>query len=206
MDRMKIFIYGFAHSGTTILRKLIGDHSEVFDYVFETTSPPPHGSDRHIVFKCPGLPDWRYEKCKRIMIIKNPYDIFGSFYLRFGDEYLDIPDHRIQDYENHVKHFLNTDDFKIKYEHLNEHSLPLIFDFLGLQYEGIKERDACAGVLMGIPNDEPENQKEGDGHVSYRTWQINQPFQNKTGESAKHLPPACRELLAENEIIKQLYI
>jgi hypothetical protein len=199
---MKIFVYGFAHSGTTILRKLIGDHSQIYDYADEVSDPPEMDD---VVFKCPILPDSRHDRCRRIMIIKNPYDIFGSFFLRFGDEYLSVPGHTIEDYEEHVKYFLYTDDFKIKYEHLNEHTLPVIFDNLGLKYEGIKKRDAFIGEGWQTPKKCPRDQTEGLNHGYYRQWQINQPFKNMTGRSQKYLPKETRDILRNNKIIKMLY-
>ena len=199
---MKIFVYGFAHSGTTILRKLIGDHSQIYDYVDEVSDPPEMDD---VVFKCPILPDERQNGCRRIMIIKNPYDIFGGFFLRFGDEYLNIPGHTIGDYENHVRHFLGTNDLRIKYEHLNEYSLPVLFDNLGLKYEGIKQRDALIGEGWQTPEECPASQTEGPDHGYYRQWQINQPFRNMTGESQKYLPEETREILRNNKTIRLLY-
>jgi len=199
---MRIFIYGFAHSGTTILRKLIGDHSKLYDYPYEVVEPPEMDN---CVFKSTGLPTWRFRDCYRIMIIKNPYDIFGSFYLRFGESFLDIPGHRIRDYEDHVMHFLETDDYKIKYENLELDVMVDIFDNLGLEYEWPKIRDADAGAKCATPTDKPESQKEGPDHGLYRQWQINQPFRNMTGESAKYLPENVRKVLEQNKVINLLY-
>ena len=199
---MRIYIYGFAHSGTTILRRLIGDHSLIHDYVKEIETPPERDN---VVFKCPILPNEVQKNCKRIMIMKNPYDIFGSFFLRFGPEYLTTPLHTIADYEEFVRHYYATGDIKIKYEHLNKESLPLVFDLLGLEYEGESDRDALIGEGVETPEECPPDQKEGENHGLYRQWQINQPFENMTGRSAPYLPKEGLRLLLESEIIQKLY-
>jgi len=199
---MRILVYGFAHSGTTILRKLIGDHSKLTDIADEVIKPPELDD---CVFKATHLPNWRFRGCKKIMIIKNPFDIFGSFYKRFGDKYLDIPGHKIEDYEDHVMHYLETNDIKIQYEHLELDMMPAIYRSLELEPEPVKDRVAYACMGYAVPDKEPPDQKEGANHARYRQWQINQPFINQTGMSAPFLPDTARELLENNEIINKLY-
>jgi hypothetical protein len=200
---MIIMVYGFPHSGTTILRKLIGEHSHVYDFLNEVEDPPI--SKGNLVFKIPMLPDDRHAECKRIMIMKNPYDIYGSFYLRFGEKYLTYPGRTIGNYEQFVRHFLTTKDFTVKYEELASR-LPEVFEYLGLEYEGIKNLTSYISYKHKyIPEEKPTLQTEGDDHAYYRQWQINQPFTDMTGQSAKHLPEFGRELINKSEIIKQLY-
>lgn len=200
---MIIMVYGFPHSGTTILRKLIGEHSQIYDFYNEVEEPPI--SKGPLVFKIPMLPDDRHNECKRIMIMKNPYDIFGSFYMRFGEAYLSYPGRRVSDYERFVQHFLTTSDFTIKYEELGKR-LPEVFEYLGFEYEGIKNSPAYISFEhKWIPEEKPTHQVEGPDHAYYRQWQINQPFQDMTGQSAKNLPEYGREFINESEIIKQLY-
>ena len=202
---MKIFVYGFPHSGTTILRKIIGSHSKIMDWYRETMDVP-RNIKMPVVFKMPALPDNRQENCKRIMIMKNPYDIFGSFYLRFGDKYLTYPGRMIKDYETFVEHFLSTDDFTIKYEELKSR-LPELFEHLGFEYEGIKRLRGGAGkgYYLNTPKRKPKSQEDGPDHAYYRLWQINQPFKDMTGQSAKFLPDEGRKLIEKSEIIKKLY-
>ena len=186
---MKIFVYGFAHSGTTILRKIIGDHSLIYDYLDETEAPP---DIRNCVFKCPILPDIRQKDCKRVMIIKNPYDIFGSLYQRLGDRVLMTPRHSISDYEDHGMHFLTTRDIKIQYEELfEEEKLKKLFDQLGLSYQPPIERESYIGdKWKDIPEEKPTEQTEGSYHALYRSWQINQPLETEaTGFLAHRRTP-----------------
>jgi hypothetical protein len=203
---MIIFVYGFPHSGTTILRKIIGDHHLVREHYNETGDPPSKGTP-HVVFKCPILPDLRQKDCKRVMIIKNPYDIFGSLYQRLGDKYLSTPRHSIQEYEYHVMHFLTTRDVKIRYEELFEEEKRMrLFEQLGLSYAPIIERETYIGDnWKEVPEAEPTYQTEGSYHALYRTWQINQPFENMTGHSAAYLPIAGRKKIEASKIIQQLY-
>jgi hypothetical protein len=203
---MKIFIYGFPHSGTTILRKIIGDHPLVYEYYNETGNPPEI-SKTHVVFKCPILPDLRQKDCRRIMIIKNPYDIFGSLYLRLGKNYLSTPRHTISDYEDHVRHFLSTRDIKVRYEELfEEETRKGIFSLLGLDYAPIIERETYIGEKWKeIPEEPPDFQVEGSYHALYRSWQINQPFENMTGNSAIFLPEEAKVKIEASKIIQKLY-
>ena len=202
---MIIFVYGFPHAGTTILRKLIGEHSLIMDYATETASPPSHiKRTTHrfdaVVFKMPCLPDEKHNECKRIMIMKNPYDIYGSFYLRFRDKYLTFPGRTLDEYEIFLNHFNTTEDFTVKYEELGER-LPEIFDYIGFKYEGIKNLSGEVGRgFVDIPDEKPGSQFDGDDHAYYRLWQINQPFKDMTGESAKHLPEAGRKEIDKRNI------
>jgi len=199
---MKIFVYGFPHSGTTILRKLIGEHSLIHDWIDEYIDPPKIDN---VVYKMPILPGRKQKDCKRIMIMKNPYDIFGSFYLRFGVRYLTYPGRGIKDYERFIEYFLTTTDFTIKYEDISTR-LPEVFKYLGLEFEGIKNNQSYIGEeWKDVPKKKPTRQDDGDDHALYRSWQINQPFRDMTGESAKHLPWSGRELISKSEIIKRVY-
>lgn len=208
MDRLRIYVFGFAHSGTTILRKIIGDHPDVYDYIKETYEPPVVYSKPHVVFKYPLLPDrvvhWG---CKNIMIMKNPYDIFGGYYLRYGKDYLSIKGHTIGDYCEFARYFMrHTDDYKIKYEDLfKEGEIEKIFDWLGLEFKGIKERKVYCSPSVPIPKEKPDNQREGEGHGAYRTWQVNQTLRDMTGESAKFLPEDTLRYLRNHPTIKELY-
>jgi hypothetical protein len=203
---MRIFIYGFPHSGTTILRKIIGSHPMIMEH-FEETGEPPNGGSPHLVFKCPILPDLRQKNCRRVMIIKNPYDIFGSLYLRLGNKFMTTPRHSIQEYEDFVMHFLTTKDVTIKYEDLfEEENRITLFRNLGISYQPIQDREVYIGKKWkDIPKEEPPEQTEGSYHALYRTWQINQPFTNMTGNSAKHLPDYARVRIESSKIINQLY-
>jgi hypothetical protein len=103
----KIIVSGFPHSGTTILRKLIGNHSKVFDvgrecyavdekhieeFNRENTKKKRRGKsvDTHIAVKGP----WgdrviqnldQYSDYKVVIIVKNPLDVYASLKLRFAD-------------------------------------------------------------------------------------------------------------------------
>ena len=203
---MKIFVYGFPHSGTTILRKLIGNHPLVGEF-YNETGEPPNSKFPHTVFKAPILPDLRQKDCKRVMIIKNPYDVFGSLYQRLGDRCLMTPRHTISEYEDHVMHFQTTRDIKIRYEELfEEEKLKALFNQLGLSYQEPIERESYIGdKWKNIPEEKPELQTEGSYHALYRTWQINQPLENMTGHSAIWLPMAMRKMIESNKTIQQLY-
>lgn len=107
----KILVYGFPHTGTSILRKLIGNSSDVYEvseevhYVDEVLgkgvvlrysdgqhSPPPTKvlQDNIVIKYAGGKPmpmnfhKTGYKNYKIVLCIKNPYDAFGSLFSRFG--------------------------------------------------------------------------------------------------------------------------
>lgn len=100
----KIIVTGFPHSGTTILRKIIGNHPRVHDIGRETymiekkhlqEAAKKNKGKQHpttnIVIKGP----WgskvfdnleKYKDYKIVCILKNPLDVYASFAVRFKDE------------------------------------------------------------------------------------------------------------------------
>lgn len=205
MDRMKIYVFGFGHSGTTILRKIIGDHSLVDEVTYETHEVPDYIIRPHIVFKFSGLPDSRHIDCKRIMIIKNPWDVMGSIKKRYGPA--DFPSKIwkvFYAYINWIEYFTkDTDDYKVRYEDLfKAGAIESIFEYLGLEYEGVKNRRSEFTFYPGSPL---FCDKKFIALAKLRTKQINQPFQNMTGQSAIYITNEIKRMINSSQIIKDLY-
>lgn len=198
----KILVIGFPHSGTTILRKLIGNSSNVYDVSRESfLTPNIDVKEDNIVIKLPhmnGVPDNFYMRShidyKIVMLIKNPYDVFGSLTKRYDTS---IPKrYNLNTWIKYSKYFYNlkknipSNIFMLRYEDMFENNykkIKEIFKFLNLLYseeEIIFNNRDCFIVDNNIPKKRPLPTEHG----AFRTWQINQKFENRVGDSCKALP------------------
>ena len=196
---MKIYVCGFSHCGSTILRKVIGDHSLVDEVTYETSDPPEFKAAPHIVFKSGGLPEDKHKDCKVIVIIKNPWDVLGSMHRRFkerDDGRLVRAFHTYMEYLDYFRMPLPA--HKVRYEDLFSGGLERVFDYLGLEYEGPKDRKSEFSLLEGQSDDLK-------GLAAYRTKQINTPFRNMTGNSARYLPRGLSKDISEHKTIRSAY-
>jgi len=208
----KIIINGFPHSGTTILRRIIGDHPDVLDHEPEVYDFPDiiitdPGNYTHIVCKFVGLPIQLYPyDVTRIWIIKNPWDVFGSFVRRFGDQWKTMPNYQLKDYLYFAERwcFERTEDldWTVRYEDIfsEEKYIGWIFDRLELDQIAQGDRKAGMGSRAEIPNEEPPRYMSMD----FRTWQINQPLQNMTYHSAPWCPLEILKTLGDYSIIQDV--
>eukprot|EP00899_Mesostigma_viride_P023682 jgi/Mesvir1/4499/Mv03778-RA.1 len=195
-----IFITGFSHCGTTILRAIIGHMPEVHDVcgeqmlVSDEDLATAHLCGKHaIVFKYPQIlsvmPLERYFDmyidCYVIFLIRNPYYVFSSLNRRKdfkSDEY-----HSIDKYLATCRVFLEHRGrsanrvFCLRYEDMfanNFEALRAIFDRIGLVYDDSifrnegKNNKSHIDIDMGTITSKPDEKEHG----MFRTWQINQPF------------------------------
>jgi hypothetical protein len=191
----KIIVTGFPHCGTTILRKMIGNHPSVLDIERETKVIGGNEVRRAkelgksaVVIKEPFLfrlgknlrqIQAKYTDYKFVMVIRNPTDIVSSMNMRFND---DIPgNHSFEKWQHYAQAYLNPKSnfaFKVKYEDLfiNDYAkLKELFVWLGLEWTDdiVNQQRATRhnrGVVMNsIP---PRNHSD-----NFRTWQINQKIE-----------------------------
>jgi hypothetical protein len=216
----KIVVMGFPHSGTTILRKLIGNSPEVYDVQLETLHiPNVNIKEENIVIKftTTDIDDrlGNYTDFKVVTIIKSPFDVFGSTNRRFDGQ--DPQNHTIPNWNKYAKGFIKYTEkpvdnmYTVRYEDLFTNSyeqVQNIYKFLGLEFnEDIitTKRDVyISPTCVDIPLEQPKNCTSGVPHGQYRTWQINQPFKNKTGDSRKYLSDVQEEIISSLETIKKL--
>jgi hypothetical protein len=218
----KILIYGFPHSGTSILKRLICNSDEVYEIIEETYFIPENiETDKdNILIKYAGGKrlsyDFYYKEYKDykiILVIKNPFDAIASLLKRFKK--LNFSGYSVPDWEYYTNLFLFfrqnpvTNIFTIKYKEIFENDFKKIeelFLFLNLKYDKDKiiynNRPAYISNDKYIPSEKPSRLNRY--HVNFRTWQINQPLRNTTGESAKSLPKHLRKLLNNLKITKDL--
>ena len=243
----KIFILGFPHSGTSILKRIIGNAPEVHEHPYETNVIKPEitataaaNGKQAVVIKdinFPWLPSYAIPgdvprlvaefkeyladnaPALFIMVIKNPADIFGSFNHRFGLPGPDArpPGHQFAEWETWAAVFTllrstpQANLFTIRYEEFfaDRHSkLSELFSFLELPFDpSLLQNDRSSLIVESIatvPNKEPDSRADGDGHGKFRTWQINQPFRDMTGESAANLDDQTRAEISASVIAKGL--
>ena len=207
----KIIINGFPHCGTTILRRIIGDHPDVldiekecYDYDVAPVYEMTHPSTTHLVCKFVGLPIQLYSyDVARIWLIKNPWDVFGSFVRRFGQDWKKIHHHQLKDYlqycERWTTEMLDGHEMTLRYEDLMAGGGTYeILGKIGLPMIQEVNRKAGVGSRAPIPHTEPGRHMSLD----FRTWQINQPIKDMTYESAPWCPLEILKTLGDYPIIQ----
>ena len=241
----KIFILGFPHSGTSVLKRIIGNARDVHEHPFETSAFEPEviaaaaaNGKQAVVIKdinFPWLPSYAIPgdvprlvlefkeylldnaQVQFVMVNKNPKDIFGSLNRRFG-----VPDarpsgHQFAEWETWATVFAlfrsipQANLVTICYEEFfaNHYSKIFeLFDFLDLPFDpSMLHSDRPSLIVKGVavvPKEEPASRADGDGHGQFRTWQINQPIRDMTGESAVYLDDQTRAEIAISVAAKRL--
>lgn len=226
-----ILIVGLPHGGTTILRKIIGNIPKVMDHIEELDAIMGIDVNRYlnkiantdyeaIVVKSPFTPvnltTMKHPKLKIVFIIKNPYDIYGSYAIRFKDEnhymgpYADR--YGISKYEYLVSMWLNLrndpDIFTVKYEELFDNDYGKVKEliaWLGFTWnDDIIYSKRIAGHQHVLPGQNRPMENTGANNAPYRYYQINQEFRDMTGESKSMIFPTTKARLDSMEILKVL--
>ena len=221
----KIIIFGFPHSGTTILRNIISHIENVYEIADEVSSIDDNNSDytnyNFVLCKYPYLINentllTRYSDYIKIFIIRNPLYVFSSLNKRFQDKTLDSC-HSIDKYIDTVKEFnkfKTTNNinnlFLIRYEDMfedNYKNLKYIFDGIGFNYnDNIFDNSKYTnkvqyGKDLSIPNVRPSEHC----HTEYRLFQINQKFENNNDKNHIYLTEDQRQILTTEIIILETY-
>lgn len=219
----KIIIFGFPHSGTTILRCIIGHIENVYEIIDETNNIQNNDYSNYdfVLCKYPFLINendllTKFSDYIKIFIIRNPLYVFSSLNKRFNYNKLPIY-HTINCYINTIKEFnkftkVNSIDnlFLIKYENLfedNYKNLKYIFDKIGFKYnQSIFDNSNFInkvqyGKDLIIPTSQPEN----ISHTEYRLFQINQCFKNNNDINMIDLTETQREILTTDVNILETY-
>jgi hypothetical protein len=227
----KIIIFGFPHCGTTILRSIIGHIDNVYEHPFETNKITDEIIKEAysridivdaIIIKDPFIRDYYftsdYDDYIKIFLIRNPYHVFSSLNKRFKS-YKIPSNHSINEWEKVACKFISMRDriiksrdydnfYCIRYEDLfknNFKSICNILDNIGLRYDytifNNIDRDNRAGHFeIRYIRGKPPNKN----HDSYRTWQINQPFQNMNTPDKIDLTDIQIKTLESSIIAKKL--
>ena len=221
----KIIIFGFPHSGTTILRNIISHIENVYEIVDEKIKIDDDNNDYtnydFVLCKWPYLINENillkdYSDYIKIFIIRNPIYIFSSLNKRFQDVELD-ENHNINKYIDTIKEFNNLKNtknidklFLIKYEDMfecNYKNLKYIFDEIGFNYnDDIFDNSKYInkvqhGSELIIPKERPLY----NSHTEYRLFQINQKFENNNDKNKISLTESQEQILTTDTNILEVY-
>ncbi len=172
---------------------------------------------KHILIKWPWMRDDffkdNYKEYIKIFIIRNPYYVFSSLNKRFN--YRPNNKHSIEEYIKTAEIFLKNykkghqNIFCIKYEDIfanNYQNVKNILNKLKIDFTNDifcnVDRDNKI-VKNIIYKDIPDIPKNTD-HAKYRTWQINQRFENFNDKSKLNLLDEQIKKLSTSGIIKKL--
>ena len=216
----KILIVGFPHSGTSILRHILGKSSNVKEQFTEEYHPLLNNYICDKDFYLMKIPFFRkefiskdYDNIIKIFIIRNPLFVMSSINKRFGKD--SVPEnHKLNSYISTLKLFLDCKNnnykntYTIRYEDLFEndyHNLKLLLDKIGLKYNNTiftNEVDSSWGwPREKIPKIKPNNKD----HSMYRVWNNCQPFVNNNDLSKIDLTDEQKKNILKNKTIKIIY-
>lgn len=171
---MIVYVMGFPHCGTTILRKVCAkitglEEKKLEVYTRKNLDQIVSVEDGPAVYKSP-YPVEINNADKTLFILRQPDFVFYSLEKRFQQQPVGLEHHTLEDYEKALDKFENFDGFTIKYENLFTDRLKLLFEYLEKPYKpDTLEVEAQHGPSP--PYHEPF-------HGARRMWQIEQPFRN----------------------------
>jgi len=212
----KIIIFGFPHSGTSILKSIIGHIDGVEEIIDESDSINTTTNKDFILCKYPFALDKfftdKYKDYIKIFIIRNPKYALSSLNKRFN--YRLIKGCCINSYINTAKKFIFYKKnpiknlYTIKYEDLFKDNFiyfKKILNKIGLKYSNsIFDNSKYKNkIISGI--NLSKNKPANAEHGPYRTWQINQPFVCKNHYSKIDLTEEQSRIISSNNYILELY-
>jgi hypothetical protein len=211
----KIVIFGFPHTGTTILKCILGHIDKVFEINDETRNIEDNNADyinyNFVLCKWPFLINendllTNYSDYIKIFIIRNPLYVFSSLNRRFKSNKLN-GNHSIDTYINTVAQFNNLTKtknidnlFLIKYEDIFENNyknIKYIFNEIGLNYndEIFDNSKYINKVQSGSHLTIPPHMPSDDNHIEYRLFQINKEFKNNNDDDKINLTTEQYQIL-----------
>lgn len=185
----KILIHGFPHSGTTILRAIIGHIEDVEEIIKEQKQIKRTSKHKYILCKWPWTCEEfyknKYNEYIKIFIMRNPLFVFSSMNKRANKYNMFHKDSNIEAYIQTIQKFIHIKNnppkntYTIIYENLFKNDfqeLKAIFDRIGFKYTDKifknEEYQNQSHVDIGLSIYKPTDKQ----HKLYRNWQINQPF------------------------------
>ena len=193
----KIIVTGFPHTGTTILKNIIGHIPDVKELIHEEKLIRQYDEDHTYKWnlcKWPFANDEyfteQFDDYIKIFVIRNPLWIFSSLNKRCAqDDPPGIPpNHDVNVYKLVCERYLRClrdpeeDIYIIKYEDMfsnNFECLRNIFDKIGFEYDdSIFQNENYRNFSHRNITEIPREPVDNVDHERYRTWQINQPIRN----------------------------
>jgi predicted O-methyltransferase YrrM len=216
-----MLICGFPHSGTSILKSIIGHIDDVDEIIRETdyiaADRLNNSKHKFVLAKTPYLEDKifteKYDKYIKIVIARNPCYTYSSLNKRYNYK---IPDRL--NIENAYVNFLEKVDYLIDkkekntyvvfYEDLfdnNFQKLKEILDTIGLKYtEQIFDNSKYRNYITNDKNI-PKSPPLRNDHDSFRTYQINQPLKNLNDNEMIDLTERQRNLIKSHPLINRYF-
>lgn len=211
----KIIISGFSHTGTTILRAVIGHCKSVYEVREECSHITPEmeqeakeGGYSTIVIKTTEFTRAKdYPDYHRILLIRDPRFVFSSILRRKGE----IPPKRsFFEYKRRLNQWLRVGDnektYCLRYEDLFKSDFKAIkslLRFIKIRYTkkvfDNSEWVNKTGDVDSVPIAKPEEENHGE----FRTWQINQPLRNMNDPEKIDLPERTLAAIEKSELVKK---
>jgi len=203
-----IFVTGHQHSGTTILRKIIGNHKQVYEYYDEKPFDKilslfkTENKGEFVVGKYPDLLDTELESISRtidltnlkiICILKDPRQVLVS--IRKRNPNIAVSDF-LKRWERIAQNCIELSEkdnrcILLKYEDLFGQEFLKIketFRWLGLEYDhNIIDSNHKIVSKINFKHDVPDQMPPRHQQEAFRTYQINQPFVQHTWDFGSEL-------------------
>lgn len=154
-----------------------------------------------------------YKEYIIIIIIRNPYYVLSSLNKRYNYEkkFIDQNWKELQNIMSIFKYFRNNKNDNIhciKYEELFENNyanLKVILDKICLEYTNkIFDNNRYINVITEDNINNIKIQPQNTEHTMYRTWQINQKFENMNSIDKIDLLDSQYEDIYNSELVKEL--
>ena len=243
MNKKKILITGFPHTGTSILKSKFGECFNVYEAPWETEhvrgneiGAANHFNKDAIVIKYSSIPieihpgklkflresDNPYKDYNIIFLTRNPWYLFTSVIKSGINPVSGIQNHfensfwfQLERYERSAQLFLEAKNanipgiYALRYEDFfdnNGEAIKNIMDDLGLIYESnifdSRTKDYIHWPKVHLKDLDESNLGYDKNRWEYRTWQINQPFQNMNSDI--NITDELQERLNTSKIIQEI--
>ena len=215
-----ILICGFPHCGTSILKSIIGHIEDVDEIIRETdyisVDKLNNSKHKYVLGKTPYFKDKiltkKYDDYIKIVIIRNPCYVYSSLNKRYNYKIpvgLGLENHYLKFLEkiNYLKNKKRENLYTIFYEDLfnnNFEKLRDILDRIGLKYtEDIFNNSKYNNFIVdkNIPKVLPLR----TDHDNFRTYQINQPFENMNNPDKIDLTEKQKNIIISNPLINKYF-
>jgi len=218
-----VFIFGFHHSGTTILRTILGhiEGAKTFLPEADPTDQPDFAKDATLrVFKNPEVKEEyfsdAYRDIVRIFLVRDPLQVLSSCNRRYRND----PQVARRTAENYLRMssiFVRTREnppptlHHIRYEDMFQDGHKAIRD--ALDRHGIKHDDSIFQNQLRknvshkgqTPAHTPRNRPKDTDHELLRLYQMNQPFQDNNDPSKVHLLQSQIDAIRSDPLLPLIY-
>lgn len=217
----KIIVFGFAHSGTTILKSIIGHIQDIEEIYPEQKIIKPHQmktKKKYIVCKWPEVLsiffEEPYQDYIKIFITRDPRWVFSSLNRRNNPKML--AKYNFHSYRKNIRLFNEFREstkisnlYTLRYEDMfesNFSNLKQIFQSIGFSHDdSIFDNTLFRNICNQKGNDIPKKKPDEKKHGHFRKWQINQPIINMNDPEKIDLTEKQRQQILSSQSILSIY-